>query len=243
MLRDPYRAQRRTFTRSRVGATLDAHVHTAGARLEDPAWTEPVQLPPGDEPLVLVGLSSTFMEQSTAIDRIAQALGKLPARALITTGPAMDPAAVAAPANVAVVQSAPHSEVLKETALMITHAGHGSVVKALAAGVPMVMLPFGRDQNEVAARAAYAGTGMRLKPTASAPKIAAAVRAVLDDRSYREAARRAALTIAQEREQDVAADALEGLAGSGPRRARAPLTGASSTGRAPLAATTNSATD
>ena len=125
-----------------------------------------------------------------------------------------EPVEVAAPANVTVVQSAPHSEVLEHAAAMVTHAGHGSVVKALAAGVPLVMLPFGRDQNDVAARAAHAGAGVRLKPTASAAKIAAAVRAVLDQPAYGLAARRAAATIAQEREQDAAADALEALDGN-----------------------------
>ncbi len=199
------------------------NVVTTGARLGDPVWTEPLELPAGDDPLVLVGLSSTFMDQGRAIDRIAQALGTLPVRAIITTGPAIDPAAVAAPANVTVVQSAPHSEVLEHAAAMVTHAGHGSVVKALAAGVPLVMLPFGRDQNDVAARAAHAGAGVRLKPTASAAKIAAAVRAVLDQPAYGQAARRAAMTIAQEREQDAAADALEALDGNRGSIMHAPL--------------------
>ena len=72
------------------------HVQVTGARLEDPDWTEPAVLPPGDEPLVLVGLSSTFMDQAAAIGRIAQALGRLPVRGLITTGPAIDPETIPA---------------------------------------------------------------------------------------------------------------------------------------------------
>lgn len=129
------------------GVTPPAHVKMAGPRLEDPAWTDQLDLHSGDAPLVTV------------------------------------------------VQSAPHSEVLKHEALMVTHAGH-----------------VGRDQNENAARAAFAGAGVRLKPTARASKIAAAVRAVLDEPAYREAAERAAHTIAEEREQDVAVDALEAMA-------------------------------
>ncbi|MCW3069151.1 MAG: glycosyltransferase [Solirubrobacterales bacterium] len=190
------------------------HVQITGARLEDPQWTEPAVLPPGDEPLVLVGLSSTFMDQSSAIGRIAQALGTLPVRGLITTGPAVDPDTIQAPANVQVVRSAPHSELLPHTAAMVTHAGHGSVVKALAAGVPMVMMPFGRDQVEIAARAAYAGTGVRVRPGAGPARIARAVHEVLGDSAYREAARRAARTIAAEQSGDAAADALEELAGT-----------------------------
>ena len=190
------------------------HVQVTGARLEDPDWTEPAVLPPGDEPLVLVGLSSTFMDQAAAIGRIAQALGRLPVRGLITTGPAIDPETIPAPANVQVVRSAPHREILPHAAAMVTHAGHGSVVKALAAGVPMVMMPFGRDQVEIAARAAYAGAGVRIRPGASPARIARAVREVLDDSAFREAAARAARTIAAEQSRDAAADALEELVGA-----------------------------
>src|SRR5436189_4164788 len=63
-------------------------------------------------PLLLVGLSSTVMDQATAIGRIAEALGRLPVRGLITTGPAIDPETIPAPANVQVVRSAPHREIL-----------------------------------------------------------------------------------------------------------------------------------
>jgi MGT family glycosyltransferase len=196
------------------GWSPPGHVHVTGPRLEDPVWTEPVSLPPGDEPLVLVGLSSTFMDHSDAIARIAQALGALPVRGLITTGPAIDPASIDAPPNVMVVRSAPHSEVLRHAAVMVTHAGHGSVVKALGAGVPMVTMPLGRDQLDVAARAAWAGAAVRVSPKAKPGKIADAVRAILDDPSYTEAAARAAETIAAERAHDAAADALEELAGA-----------------------------
>jgi MGT family glycosyltransferase len=196
------------------GFSPPAHVRTVGPRLEDPAWIEPASPPPGEDPLILVGLSSTFMDQSDAIGRIAQALGTLPVRGLITTGPAMDPASIAAPPNVSVVESAPHSELLPHAALMLTHAGHGSVVKALGAGVPLVMMPMGRDQNEIAARADYAGAGVRIGMGAKADKIARAVRTVLGDARYREAAGRAAQTIAAERRGDAAADALEELAGA-----------------------------
>jgi MGT family glycosyltransferase len=191
-----------------------AEVHVTGPRLDDPVWTEPVSLPPGDEPLVLVGLSTTYMNHSDAIARIANALGGLPVRGLITTGPAVDPASISAPPNVMVVRSAPHSEVLKHAALMITHAGHGSAVKSLAAGVPMVTMPFGRDQLDVAARAVYAGAAVGVSPKAKPEKIANAVRSVLADPSYTEAAARAARTIAGENERDRAADALERLAGA-----------------------------
>lgn len=165
------------------------HVHVTGARLEDPAWaTEPVALPAGEAPLVLVGLTTTFQDHASATQRIADALGTLPVRGLITTGPALDPASVAAPPNVAVVPAAPHAELLPRAAAMITHAGHGTLVKALAAGVPFVAMPFGRDQNELAARAARIGAAVTVRSGARPPRIAAAVRRVLEEPAHREAA-------------------------------------------------------
>lgn len=192
------------------------HVHVTGARLEDPAWaTEPVALPAGEAPLVLVGLTTTFQDHASATQRIADALGTLPVRGLITTGPALDPASVAAPPNVAVVPAAPHAELLPRAAAMITHAGHGTLVKALAAGVPFVAMPFGRDQNELAARAARIGAAVTVRSGARPPRIAAAVRRVLEEPAHREAAGRAARTIASELREDRAADVLEELAAEG----------------------------
>jgi UDP:flavonoid glycosyltransferase YjiC (YdhE family) len=86
------------------------------------------------------------------------------------------------------------------------------------------MMPFGRDQVEIAARAAYAGTGMRIRRGAGSTRIARAVRDVLGDSAYREAAERAARTIAAEQSRDAAADALEELAGAA--RSEAALSGA-----------------
>jgi UDP:flavonoid glycosyltransferase YjiC (YdhE family) len=78
----------------------------------------------------------------------------------------------------------------------------------------MVMMPFGRDQVEIAARATHAKAGIRIRPGASPARIASAVREVLGNSAYREAAARAARTIATEQGGDAAADALEDLAGA-----------------------------
>ena len=163
------------------------------------------------------------LTQAGVLQRIATALGTLPVRGVVTTGPAIDPASIAAPANVSVLRSAPHSEVLRHASALVTHAGHGTVIKGLAAGVPVVALPMGRDQDENAARLVHAGAGLRLKPKAPPPKIAAAVRRVLDEPSYAEEARRIAHVIAEETARDTVADELEALADpKGPDPAPAP---------------------
>ena len=109
--------------------------------------------------------------------------------------------------NVEVIQSAPHGPILREASLAITHCGHGTVMKALAHGVPMVCIPMGRDQNDTAARVVHHGAGVRLSPRSSAARIAAAVREVLDDPRFRENAQRMSRAIAEEaRTTDVVAE-------------------------------------
>ena len=188
------------------------NVRIVGPRLDDPAWVGPWSPPSGDAPLVLAGLSSTFQDQGDVLQRIADGLGTLPVRGLVTTGPQVAPEDIAAPDNVTVVRSAPHTEVLRHASALVTHAGHGTVIKGLAAGVPVVALPMGRDQDENAARVVHAGAGLRLKPKASADRIAAAVRSVLDEPAYTTAARRVAAVVAQETAHDAAAEELEALA-------------------------------
>jgi len=196
-----------------------ANVRYAGPRLDDPEWTEPWSEPAGSEPLVLVGLSSTRQGQVPMLRKVAAALGRLPVRGLITCGPTVSPGEIGAPANVTVVASAPHQQVLKRAAAVITHAGHGTAIKALAAGVPTLCIPMGRDQNDVAARVAGSGAGLRLRPGASEAKIAAATERLLGEPSFEQAAKRMASRIAEDLTTDRAVAELEAL----PRPTAAPV--------------------
>ena len=192
--------------------TPPPNVRLVGPRLDDPAWVGSWTPPAGDEPLVLVGMSSTFMDHADALQRAATALAGLPVRGLVTTGPSIPVDAIDAPANVTVVERAPHSEVLRHAKVIVTHAGHGTVLKALAAGVPVVAMPLGRDQLDNAARVVHHGAGLRLKPTAKPDAIATAVRRVLEEPSFSAAAERMAAAIAVETAEDLAAAELEALA-------------------------------
>jgi MGT family glycosyltransferase len=194
------------------GFSPPPNVRVVGPRLDDPAWAGDWAPPAGEGPLVLVGMSSTFMDHADALQRVATALGELPVRGLLTTGPSISAESIQAPANVTVVERAPHREVLRHASAVVTHAGHGTVIKALAAGVPVVALPLGRDQLDNAQRVAHHGAGLRLKPKASPETIAKAVRRVLDDPSYAAGAERLAAAIAAETAEDQAAAALEELA-------------------------------
>ncbi|OHV35983.1 MULTISPECIES: nucleotide disphospho-sugar-binding domain-containing protein [Pseudofrankia] len=172
-------------------AELPPSVRYVGPVLDDPAWAPGSwQPPPGDEPLVLVSMSTTFQDQAACLQRVVDALATLPVRGLVTTGPVIDPASITAPPSVTVVAAAPHAAVLRQAALVVTHGGHGTLVKAFAAGVPVVILPHGRDQPDNAARVAHHGAGRSIARTASPAKIADTVRRVLADPDYRLAATR-----------------------------------------------------
>jgi UDP:flavonoid glycosyltransferase YjiC (YdhE family) len=128
-------------------------------------------------------------------------------------GPSLEPDALGAvPPNVTVVAAAPHAEVLKQAALVVTHAGHGTIIKSLAAGVPVVALPMGRDQPDNAARMVATGAGVSLKPSANVEAIRAAVGDVLETPSYTAAAGRLAAAMAAEGETDRALAELEAMA-------------------------------
>jgi len=176
------------------------NVRYVGAGLDDPAWVEPYRLPKtvDGRPFVLVGMSSTYQAHQGLLNRIVEALAGLPVTALVTLGPALRRSEVPDAPNVAVVASAPHSDLLPEAALMITHAGHGSVLKALSAGVPILCMPHGRDQVDNAARAVSAGAGVRMSRGAGTASIRQAVWRALGNPSLRANAQRLAATFSAE---------------------------------------------
>ena len=200
---------------------LPPTVKHVGPRLDDVAWAGEWTAPPGEDPLVLVGLSADFQDHEDTLRRIVAAVGELPVRAVVTTGHGIDPGSLRSPANVQIVRAAPHSEVLREAALAITHGGHGVTIKTLAAGVPLVCLPMGRDQLDVAARVVQAGAGLRLEPSATSEEIAAAARHVLVDDSYRRAAERIAAVIAEETATDLAVAEIEAVLATAPNQREA----------------------
>ena len=122
----------------------------------------------------------------------------MPISVVLTTGQAVDPSEIEAPRDVQVLRAAPHRRVLAEASAVVTHAGHGSVMKALAAGVPLVCIPMGRDQKDNTARVLRLGAGVQIGKRSTPDRIAAAVTEVMDHPQYRTAARQFADVLAQE---------------------------------------------
>src|SRR5882724_7202839 len=178
--------------------SVPANVRYVGPQLDDDPREGSGEQWAGEpgQPLVLVGLSSTVMRQEGLLRRAADALGPLPVRGLVTTGPAVAPMVVSAPDNVTVTRWVRHADVLPHCSAVITHGGHGTVMKALIGGVPLVLVPLGRDQPDNAGRVVHAGAGIRLRKNATVSALRAAVGRVIDDPRYRAAARQMAARLA-----------------------------------------------
>ncbi|HYH34167.1 MAG TPA: nucleotide disphospho-sugar-binding domain-containing protein [Nocardioides sp.] len=201
--------------------SLPPNVRYVGPQLDDPGWADrPVALPEGEEPLVVVSLSSTPMDQIDLFRRVLRGLLGLQVRVVVTTGPAVDPADVVAGLDlspaVSVVPSAPHAQLLPHASAVVTHGGHGTVMKALAANCPVVCMPLGRDQPDNAARLVTAGAGIRLRPSARPATIARAVRSVLDDPAYAAAAARLGAAVRAGAASGRVLDELESVARRAP---------------------------
>jgi MGT family glycosyltransferase len=205
-------------------------VRYVGPVLDDPAWSGESWTSPWPRenaaPLVLVGLSSTFQNQIPVLTNVVRALEGMPVRALVTLGPALAPDTIrSASPNVVCVPTAPHGHVLRHASAVITHCGHGTTLRALAAGVPIVAMPMGRDQNDTAARAYARGAALRLKPTASPGAIRRAVERVLTEPGFKQGAASLRDAIAKEIAAVDIASEIEGLANGGERSADQPARG------------------
>jgi len=167
---------------------LPPHVRYVGPQLDDPSWTERWLSPwaAGDtRPLVLVGFSTTDQDHALVVRRTLQALASLPVRAVVTLGPVLNAGQFRTSDSIHICRSAPHSAILREAALVVTHAGHGTVIRSLTAGVPLLCLPMGRDQNDNAARVVSHKAGLSLTPSAGVEEIRAALATLLHEPQYR----------------------------------------------------------
>jgi UDP:flavonoid glycosyltransferase YjiC (YdhE family) len=168
-----------------------------------------------DEKLVLVSLSSTwFPGQADAYRRIVAALGRLPIPAVVTTGGAEIETPLDPPANVEVRARAPHAELLPRASLVIGHGGHSTTFRALAHGVPLLVMPMHPllDQPLVARAVTASGAGVTLPRTAPVADIATAVRTLLDNGGYAAAAACVAQRLRAQDGAAVVADRIETLA-------------------------------
>jgi MGT family glycosyltransferase len=174
-------------------------------------WNPP--WPADGRPAVLLSLSTTYMHQEDLLQRLIDALGQVDCHALVTTGPGLrshPPARV--PGNVHLAESVPHGAVLPHVQLVITHGGHGTVIRSLAAGVPVMVVPISRDQPDNAVRVVHHGVGVKVSRRSSPQRFATAVKDALGDDALHAAARAMAARLAPDIGAPKAIAALEELA-------------------------------
>jgi UDP:flavonoid glycosyltransferase YjiC (YdhE family) len=124
------------------------------------------------------------------MQRVVDAMADVDVDAVATTGPNVNISDLRAPANVRLIRSAPHNAVMQEVSVVVSQGGHGTVSRALLNGLPLLVLPNGRDQGDNAARVEAKGAGLRLPVTASEAEIAAAVTRLIKEPRFQSAARR-----------------------------------------------------
>lgn len=157
-------------------------------------WAHP---PEEDPPLVYLTLG-TVQNHAPVLATVAVAIAGLPVRLLVTVGPDGDPRALGdLPGNVQVERWVDQEAVLARCAVVVSHAGSGTFLGALAAGRPQLCLPMAADQFRNAAGGARSGAALVLTPDqVSTTSVAEAVTRLLADEEFGRRARAVASEIA-----------------------------------------------
>ncbi len=182
-----------------------ANVVMVGPCEWEPPGALPAELAGLDEPLILVTTSSEFQDDKRLAETALEALADEPVHVVVTM-PSSSIVALA-DSDATVVRFAPHTPILRRSVCAITHGGMGATQKALALGVPVCAVPFGRDQFEVARRVEASGAGTRLPARRLRPvRLRSKVREAIE---CRPAAERLARAFAAAGGAKAAADAIE----------------------------------
>lgn len=178
-----------------------------------PAWAAEL----GARPVVYVTLGTVDNEAEGVIEAAVEGLRGEPVDLVVTVGPSRDPEELGPqPANVHVERYVAQSLLLPSCDVVVAHGGSGTLLAAIALGLPMLLLPQGANQFTNAERAEALGVARCLGPPDVRPQtVRAAVRALLDDPSYRLRARAVAEEIAAMPSPGDVVPGLEELAAAG----------------------------
>jgi UDP:flavonoid glycosyltransferase YjiC (YdhE family) len=121
-----------------------------------------IDVPDGDEPLVLVAPSTAHDSGNHLVRTALAALAREPVRVVATTHHVVPQRPIEVPPNAVLVDWLSYSQLMPAAALVISHGGHGTVCRALGAGTPLLISPMIGDMSETAIRVAWAGAGLSL---------------------------------------------------------------------------------
>ncbi len=199
-----------TFPQLEYPRSWPAGAHVVGPLIWEPPAPD-VELPPGEDPLVLLAPSTSQDPGQTLLRAALEGLAELSVRVLASAN--RPPPSVCVPANTRMVEWVSYARTMPACDLVVCHGGHGTVARALASGCVVVIVPAGGDMNENAARVDWAGVGVRLPGRlVGARALALAVRRALARPELRAGARGLQAWAARHDGAARAADLVEALA-------------------------------
>ena len=187
-------------------------MHVVGPLLWEPP-TAAVELPPGEDPLVLIAPSTSQDPEHRLLHAALRGLADAPVRVLATWNRRLPSRPLPVPANARVVEWVSYAQTMPHCDVVVCHAGHGTLVRALSCGCTVVACPVAGDMSENAARVDWAGAGVRVPRRFIAPRpLRMAVERALEDGAIRARARELGAWSAAHSAGDTAARLVEELA-------------------------------
>jgi UDP:flavonoid glycosyltransferase YjiC (YdhE family) len=178
-----------------------------------------IALPRGEAPLVLVAPSTAHDSDNHLVRTALAALAEEPVRVVATTNRVAPQAPIEVPANAILVDWLSYSQLMPAASLVVSHGGHGTAARALAAGTPLLICPIVGDMSETAMRVAWARCGLSLPWRLCRPgPLRWAARRILGDGSFAARARELSAWAAANDGASRGAELVEQLA-----RSRAPV--------------------
>jgi len=135
--------------------------HVVGPLMWEPP-ADDVELPEGDDPLVLIAPSTAQDPDHRLLHAALRGLSDAPVRVLATWNRRLPSKSLTVPDNARVVDWVSYARTMPKCDVVVCHAGHGTLARALASGCAVVACPHIGDMNENAARLDWAGAGVRL---------------------------------------------------------------------------------
>jgi UDP:flavonoid glycosyltransferase YjiC (YdhE family) len=174
-----------------------------------------MELPPGDEPLVLIAPSTAHDSGNHLVRTALEALADEPVRVVATTNRVVPQSPIEVPANAILVDWLSYSQLMPAASLVVSHGGHGTVARTLGAGTPVLICPIVGDMSETAMRVSWAGCGLSLPWRLCKPApLRWAARHLLEDRSFARRAKELASWAAANDGAERGAELVEALAHS-----------------------------
>ncbi len=170
-------------------------------------------------PVVLVTFGTVFNRTPGIFEPVLEALAELDVFGVVTVGDTGDPSEFDVPANVVVRRFVPYDALLPQCDAVVCHGGFGTVMAALAHGLPLVIVPLSADQPAHAASCQGLGVAEATRlEGASATWIRQAIRRILDAPHFRAAAQEFGRELVAMPPIEGATAIVEGLVGGGSER-------------------------